>query len=311
VVPNVSLRTFAEDRCGPGSLALVLNAIGDPVSERDLDPLLPTAPGGGVLSVDLLLAARQRGFDAGLVAGTAADVRAEIGAGLPAILMLRLLDLPGKRRDVFHYVVVDGFDPDGNLFRVQFGDGQARWTSMRKLEKGWAAAGHALLLVRARPVVDGDLLAGVVLEEAGRLEEAVALYRRVLAVRPESARAWTDLGNAQGAQGATEDAEKAYRQALRLSPDDPDALNNLAWLLLQGKRQLEEAEGLAVRAAAVPGPERFQALDTLARVQLARGRCDAAVASFTSALALEGIPEDARAGLEEGLRESRRCGASS
>src|SRR5262249_41899802 len=79
-----------------------------------------------------------------------------------------------------------------------------------------------------------------------------------------------------------------------------------------GKRELEEAEALAARAAAAPGPDRFEALDTLARIQLARGRCDEATASFTSALAEEGIPEEARAGLEEGVREPRRgCAPSS
>jgi tetratricopeptide (TPR) repeat protein len=259
--------------------------------------------------VDLLLAARQRGFDAGLVAGRTEDARAEVLAGRPAILMLKLLNLPGARRDVFHYVVLDGFDPGHGLFRFQFGDGQGRWATLARLEKSWAAAGHTLLLVRRREETDDELRRGVALEGAARLEEATALYRSVLAVRPDSASAWVNLGNAQARQGRDEDAEEAYRRALRIAPEGRDALNNLAWLLLQAGRRLEEAEALATRATEPPGLDRPLAQDTLGRIQLARGRCEEAALTFAMALAAEGNPEATRADLREGLERSRRaCG---
>jgi Tetratricopeptide repeat/Peptidase_C39 like family len=311
VVSAVPVRSFGEDLCGPGSLAVVLNTLGDTVRPEELEAELPKAKRGGVLSVDLLLAARQRGFDGGLVAGDGDDLRSEVAAGRPSIVMLRLLDAPGAGKDVYHYSVVDGFDPGRQLFRFQLGDGEARWIPLQKLEKSWAGAGHALLLVRPKAATVLDLHRAVGLEEAGRLDEAVALYRSVLAVRPDSALAWTDLGNAELKRRRLADAEKAYREALRIAPDDPDALNNLAWLLLEKAGLLDEAEDLAARAAALPGPgpDRAQALDTLARIQLARGRCEAAMASFTSALAVEGIPDLARAELERGLRDSRSaCG---
>jgi len=61
-------------------------------------------------------------------------VRGELAEGRPAILMLRLLDAPGARRDIYHYVVVDGFDPPRGLCRFQFGDGKARWARLESLE---------------------------------------------------------------------------------------------------------------------------------------------------------------------------------
>ena len=308
VVPQVPVRTFAEDRCGPGSLSLVLNVLGDPISADELDALLPKPPQGGVLSVDLLLAARERGFDAGLVAGRAEDARAEIDAGRPTIVMLRLLDLPGARRDVFHYAVIDGYDPGRDLFRLQFGDGQTRWAPLERLEKGWKGAGHAMLLVRLRNETDADLQRGVALEGEGRAGEAAALYRRVLSVRPDSVRAWVDLGNAEASGGRNEDAENAYRQALRISPDEPDALNNLAWLLLKQGRRLEEAEALAIRAAGQAGPDRPAAQDTLGRIQLARGRCEEAARTFEEGLATAEVGEATRSELREGLdRALRGC----
>jgi hypothetical protein len=306
VVPGVAVRSFGEDLCGPGSLAVVLNALGDAVTSSELEATLPKAKGGGVLSVDLLLAARQRGFDAGLVVGGAADLVMEVAAGRASIVMLRLLDVPGASKDVYHYSVVDGFDPGRRLFRFQFGDGKARWTELEPLEKSWAAAGRALLLVRPKAVTVLELHRAVGLEEAGRLDDAVALYRSVLAVRPGSALAWTDLGNAEAKRGRPAEAEKAYREALRIAPDSDDALNNLAFVLLQEGTRLEEAEELARRAAAVPSPERAETLDTLARIQLARRRCREAAATFAEALTSPELDEAARAELQAGLEEAER-----
>ena len=308
VVPGVPAGRFEDDRCGPGSLALVLGAHGDAVSGRELHAALPRSPGGGVLSVDLLLVARRRGFDAALVAGTGEALETEIGSGRPAILTLRLLDAPGTRRDVFHYVVADGADASRRLFRLHFGDGKVRWIRLESIEKGWKASGHALLLVWPRDDTDSTLRQAVALEGAGRVEEAVALYRRVLVVRPRSVRAWVDLGNAEAGRGRREDAEAAYRRALGVSPDDVDALNNLAWLLLEGGTRLEEAESLAARATGSPGASRPLARETLGRIQLARGRCAEAARTFDEALnAGDATPEPTLARLRDGRDRAQAC----
>jgi tetratricopeptide (TPR) repeat protein len=259
---------------------VVLQALGDPVEAEALAASIPQAPGGGVLSVDLLLAARQRGLEADLVAGNADALRAEIAAGRPAILMLRLLNAPGRSHDVYHYVVVDGMDPERDLFRFQFGDGKARWTTLGRLEGAWKGAGHALLRVRA-PEAFAEMGAAVRLE---RPDEAARRYRAILAKHPDLARAWVNLGNAEASASHDGEAESAYRRALDLAPADVDALNNLAWLLLGEGRRLEEAEALAERAAqASAGPDRVLVLDTLARIQAARGRCAEAARTLDGA----------------------------
>jgi len=306
VLERVPVRAFEQDRCGPGSLSLVLSSYGDPVSEAELVASLPRAPGGGVLSVDLMLEARRRGFDADLVTGTPDTVRDEILAGRPTILMLRLLHAPGH--DVYHYVVVDGFDPRQRLCRVQFGDGRLRWVSHASLEGGWKAAGHALLLVRPRPDVAVDLQRAVELEASGEASAAAVLYRRVLSAQPESVRAWVNLGNAEASQGRREEAESAYRKALAISPEHRDALNNLAWLLLEQRSRLDEAEDLARRAASQTGSDRALAQDTLGRIQLARDHCADATSTFGEALTRDLVPAT-RAQLLEGLGEAElACG---
>jgi hypothetical protein len=303
VLDDVPVRTFEDDRCGPGSLSIVLNALGDPVSEQELEAALPQAPGGGVLSVDLLLLARQRGFGASLVAGDAEAIRGEIRAGRPVILLLRLLNAPGRRHDVYHYVVVDGMDEARRLFRFQFGDGKERWARLESLEGAWKGAGHALLTFRAPAVAEMEAAVG--LERAGRLDEAARRYREVLAAHPGNVRAWVDLGNVEAARSQRPEAEAAYRRALALAPHDTDALNNLAWLLLGESERLEEAEGLARAAAVGAGPDRALVLDTLARVQLARGRCAEADATLAEGLGLSGLSPAGRSALEQTRREIR------
>ena len=93
-----------------------------------------------------------------------------------------------------------------------------------------------------------------------------------------------------------------------MSPDDVDALNNLAWLLLEEGRRLEEAEALAARAASAPGESRPQARETLGRVQLARGRCTEAARTFDDAIAgTDAIPEPTLARLRDGRDRARAC----
>jgi tetratricopeptide (TPR) repeat protein len=307
VLDHVPVKAFQDDRCGPGSLSVVLSALGDAVSEAELAETLPRAPGGGTLSVDLLLAARQRGFSATMIAGDEAAVRREIQRGRPVILMLRLLNAPGRGADIYHYVVVDGEDPGRDLFRLQFGDGKARWTSLARLEGAWKGAGHALITITPPPAL-GQIRAAVELEEAGRPDEAAGEYQRILQAHPESLRAWVNLGNVEAGRGRTDEAERAYRRALALSPGDPDASNNLAWLLLEEGTRLEEAEALARDALARRGPDQARVLDTLARVLAARGRCAQADATFARALALPDLVPSQRGELEEGRREAgRRC----
>jgi tetratricopeptide (TPR) repeat protein len=280
VVPGVPLRAFGTDRCGAGALSAVLNALGDPVTLEALDAELPRAPGGGVLSVDLLLAARARGFEARLVPGSAREVHDAVRSGRPAILMLRVLDAPGAKLDLHHYVVADGVDDERGLFRVQFGDGEGRWTPLDRLERAWAADGHALLLVAPgrTPEAGGaeGLNRAVALEAAGRLDEAIAAYRGVVEEQPDWALAWTDLGNALSRSGRTADAETAYRRAIAIEPVTRDALNNLAWLLLEEGTRLDEAETLARRAFEAGGPDEPLVRDTLERILRKKGAISSA-----------------------------------
>ena len=81
-------------------------------------------------------------------------------------------------------------------------------------------------------------------------------------------------------------------------PDQPECLNNLAYILLlrDGGADVQEAQKLIDRAIELsPGTASFY--DTLARVQLRLGQRETAIATFEKALKLEPNNLDALIGL--------------
>lgn len=91
---------------------------------------------------------------------------------------------------------------------------------------------------------------GVAYESSGQLDLAAREYRKALRLDSHEARARVNLGNVEGANGRWGSAETCYRRALRDSPADYDAMNNLAVALLRRGRRLDEARALAERAVA-------------------------------------------------------------
>lgn len=308
MIPNVPVQTWGIESCGAGALSSVLQHYGDPTTMAEWDATLPKMR-GGVLTVDLLLAARQKGYDAQLITGTPDRVSDELEKGQPVILMLQVVEAWGKRFDFFHYIVADGIDRSRGLIRTQWGDGVARWVSIPKLEDNWKAGGYTAIVIRPRTA--GEKLAealrrAVALEDEGKTAEAAALYQGLTQTNSDSPIVWTNYGNAQMQLGSNADAERSFRRALEIQPESRDALNNLAWLLYQQKR-LDEAEAYARKAAAQPGPDVYLILDTLARVLAAKGSCEEALRTFREAI--DAVPQsraNVRAGIENGLADARR-----
>ncbi len=293
VVENVPMQKWDIKSCGAGALSAVLQHHGDPTTMDQWQETLPKTR-GGVMSIDLVLAARQKGYDARLVSGDRSLVEAEVKDGRPVILMLQVIQTPGKGYDFFHYIVVDGYDETRRIFRTQFGDGRARWTPIESVVPAWEKTKFATIVIRQSDPHSGALRAAVRLEEEGKLALAAHSYREIIKTDPASTLAWTNLGNVEMRLGRRVAAEEAFRKALELEPDSADTLNNLAWLLYEEKR-IDEAEPLARKAVAAPAPDPWMRLDTLARILAAKGNCEEAQKTFDYAMAA--APEDARASL--------------
>lgn len=290
VIPNVSLQKWDILSCGAGSLSSVLQHYGDKTTMDEWQAKLPKTR-GGVMSIDLVLAARKQGFDARLITGDRGTVERELVDGHPVIMMLQVIQAPGKGYDFYHYVVLDGIDQEKQLLRTQFGDGKARWAKFEKLDQAWKTTSRAAILIRPKDPSTDILRTAVGLEEKGQDAAAADVYRDLLARHPESVVGWTNLGNVETRLGNHESASAAYEKALALDANSRDALNNLAWLLYEEKK-FDDAERYARRAVAVPGPDSYMVLDTLARILAAKGSCDEASKRFKEAIAA--VP-DARA----------------
>jgi tetratricopeptide (TPR) repeat protein len=98
-------------------------------------------------------------------------------------------------------------------------------------------------------------------------------------------------------------SEDFYRRGLQRNPNHPEAMNNLAYLLLMRGGDAKEARTLAARAVEL-APRTASFYDTLARTQAKLGERDAAIASFRKALDLEPTSLEALIGLASVYSES-------
>jgi tetratricopeptide (TPR) repeat protein len=80
---------------------------------------------------------------------------------------------------------------------------------------------------------------GTVLQQQGKLEDAVANYRKALAIQPD-ALGYFNLGTALRDEGKHDEAGESYLKALALNPNYPDAHNNLGEIF-RDKGQMEDA----------------------------------------------------------------------
>lgn len=90
---------------------------------------------------------------------------------------------------------------------------------------------------------------GVAYENAGNIKRAITYYEAAVAKNEENYTAWTNLGNVKYVSDRLAEAEKHYRNALKIKPDYVPALNNLANTLIDFERY-EEARGLLDSAIA-------------------------------------------------------------
>jgi predicted O-linked N-acetylglucosamine transferase (SPINDLY family) len=127
-------------------------------------------------------------------------------------------------------------------------------------------------------------MAGVIAHQTGRQELAIEWIQRAIALIPTNAAAYSNLGEAYRAAGRLADAASCYRRALQLKPDFAEAHSNLA-VALWSAGQFDEAieacrEALAIR------PDYPEALYNLGNALRDRGQSDGAIAAYHRALKL-------------------------
>lgn len=90
-----------------------------------------------------------------------------------------------------------------------------------------AVDGYGKLLAVTPDNADAWNNLGVALRAMKRTQAAVACYHRSLAIRPDHAPTYSNLGNALRELGEVDESIDAHRKGISLAPDNPDAIYNL------------------------------------------------------------------------------------
>ena len=132
---------------------------------------------------------------------------------------------------------------------------------------------------------------GVAYAEQGRLDEALAEYRRAIEIEPDNAGAHRNVGTSLGEQGKWEEAAVAYEKAIELDPDFGEAYGDLVAVYLRLDR-LSDAVDAGERAIEL-SPEYSGAHTNLGVAYNEQGRTDEAIAEWEKAVELD--PDSANA----------------
>lgn len=275
MLPDTPFFPQRDFMCGPAALATVLGAAGATVHPDELIAGLYIPERRGTLQVELLAAARRRGYLAVTVEPRPAAVVAQLQAGRPVLV---LQNLAVEFRPVWHYAVVVGYRPEDGRFVLRSGRERAQELSARRFAATWSRGGNwgIVVLDPQTPPLGlaprNYLEAAAALENTGSHRVALTAFRSAVAAWPGEPLAQLGVANNLYYLNRHEAAARAYRTLLDAHPDHAVAVHNLTMLLLELGRPCE-ARRLLADAAALDGP----LLDT------ARRRVDAAAAGCPAA----------------------------
>jgi tetratricopeptide (TPR) repeat protein len=111
---------------------------------------------------------------------------------------------------------------------------------------------------------------GKILLAQSNVKAAADAFNGAIALGGNTAAAHRGLAQALDAQGLPDRAIEQYRKSLALQGNDVITLNNLAWLLLEAKKQPDEALALATQAYQL-APRSAEVADTLGWIHYRRG----------------------------------------
>ncbi|MBF0502600.1 MAG: tetratricopeptide repeat protein [Candidatus Riflebacteria bacterium] len=108
-------------------------------------------------------------------------------------------------------------------------------------------------------------------EQAGHLTEAVKTASEAISINPHEALLWSRKGDLLLTSDHPDEAIESYRTSLKIKPDDPRTLNNLAFTMVELNRDLPAALDLAKESVAKQ-PGFVYNTDTLAWALYKNGR---------------------------------------
>jgi tetratricopeptide (TPR) repeat protein len=138
---------------------------------------------------------------------------------------------------------------------------------------------------------------GNVLQEQGKLDEAIEVYSKALAIKPDYVDAYHNMGVVLQNQGKLDEAIEAYNKALALKPDYVEAYYNMGNALKE-QNKLDEAMEFYTKALALK-PDYAKSYYNMGNALQDQGKLDEAIEAYKKALAIK--PDFAEAYYNMGL----------
>lgn len=144
LIKDVPFYPQNDSMCGPAAIASVTGFYGDKVTLGEAATGVYLAKLKGTLPVDLLIYAKEKGFNARYYQGGFEDLKARISEGRPLILFL---NLGFESYPVGHYITAVGFDDGLKAVIAHSGMNREEVFTYERLVIMWEKTGYATLLV--------------------------------------------------------------------------------------------------------------------------------------------------------------------
>jgi len=215
--------------------------------------------------------------------------------GICAVVLVSLVFLTWLQTAVYHNLVT--------LYTATLTKNPGCWMAHYNLgivlnDRGDAdkAIAHYRQAVELRPsYTEAHYNLGRLLAQKGQVDEAIVHYEKVLEINPADAEAHNNLGATLFVNGRVDEALAHYRKALAIQPDYADASCNLANALLSNG-DLDGAIAYYSGCLAA-SPNQAEAQYNLASALFRTGRMDEAITHYEKVLQLRPDNADARANL--------------
>ncbi|MFN7987134.1 MAG: tetratricopeptide repeat protein [Thermoanaerobaculia bacterium] len=145
---------------------------------------------------------------------------------------------------------------------------------------------------------------GNLLLEKGRIDEAVPLLARSLAIKPDAVPTRLNLARIAEERGSFEEAAGHLRAALAVDPEDDEVRIHLATIYTKSRR-IDDAVREYRKALETPSPADFLAHNGLGVALMQAGRPAEAIAEFRECVRLRPDYEHGQANLERALAMTR------
>jgi tetratricopeptide (TPR) repeat protein len=220
----------AKDHCGPATMSMVLSNAGKNIPLETLNSQMFTKGMDGTFQSEMISVARRNGMMA-LQIHDLKSLLQEIASGNPVIVFQ---NLGFSFYPHWHYAVALGYDLSGPDIILHSGPDKLNQSDMRLFERSWKLAGHwGLLILRPDQLsATGNELthagAAAMLEQLGKLDEALIAYETIQKRWPRSLTALMGAGNVLYTQRKFLLAVQSFKLATKFHPQSAMGWHNLA-----------------------------------------------------------------------------------